>query len=92
MRPDHAPHKWSNPAYGQKMQFAKDADTSSFLDQKGKRWIQSIVGSCPYYGQAIDGKILTALNAIGPQQAKATINTKINASWLLDYLHTHPDT
>ena len=39
----------------------------------------------------MDGTILTSLNDIGSQQAKPTEDTKQEAEWLLDYLHTHPD-
>jgi len=90
-RPVHAPHKWSEPAYGQKIQYAKPADSSPLLNEKGIRRIQSIVGSCLYYGRAMDGTILTSLNDIGSQQAKPTEDTNQEAAWLLDYLHTHPD-
>ena len=90
-KPVHAPHKCSEPAYGQKIQYAKAADSSPLLDEKGKRRIQSIVGSCLYYGRAMDGTILTSLNDIGSQQALPTKDTKVEADWLLDYLHTHPD-
>ena len=64
-KPVHAPHKWLEPAYGQKKQYAKPADSSPLLNEKGIRRIQSIVGSCLYYGRAVDGTILTALNDIG---------------------------
>ena len=68
------------------------ADSSPFLNENGKRRIQSIARSCLYYGQAIDRTILTALNDIGSQQAKPTENKKIDTDWLLDYCHTYPDT
>ena len=87
----HAPQKWSEPAYGQKMQYAKSADTSPFLNTKELRRIQSIIGSCLYYGCAMDGTILTVLNDIGSQQSKPTENTKKEADWLLYYLHNHPN-
>ena len=76
--------------YGEKIQFSKDADKSPFFDKKGIRRIKSIVGSCLYYRRAMDGTILTALNDIGSQQAKPTQNTKVEANWLLDYLHNPP--
>ena len=66
-------------------------DSAPYLDAKGIRRIQSIVGSCLYYCRALDGTIHPALNDIGTQQAKPTTNTKIEADWLLDYLYTHPD-
>jgi len=73
------------------VQYAKAIDSAPYLDAKGIRRIQSIVGSCLYYCRAVDGTIHTALNDIGTQQAKPTTNTKIEADWLLDYLYTHPD-
>ena len=90
-KPVHAPHRWSEPVYGQKVQYAKDIDSTPYLDDKGKRRIQSVVGSCLYYCRALDGTIHTALNDIGYQQAKPAANTKVEADWLLDYLCTHPD-
>ena len=39
----------------------------------------------------MDGTILTLLNDIGTQQEKPTKNTNVEADWLLNYLHTHPD-
>lgn len=65
---------------------------SHHIDTKGIRSIQSIVGSYLYYGRAMDGNILTSLNDIGTKQSKPTQNTNVEADWLLDYLHTHPDT
>ena len=44
-----------------------------------------------YYARAIESTILPALNDIGTQQAKPTDNTKKEADWLLDFLHTHPN-
>ena len=35
-RPQHAPHKWNMPVYGQRIQLMKDPDKSNRLDQKGK--------------------------------------------------------
>ena len=89
--PVHAPHRWSELVYGQKIQYAKELDSAPYLDAKGIRRVQSIVGSCLYYCRAVDGTLHPALNDIGTQQAKPTANTKIETDWLLDYLYTHPD-
>ena len=84
-KPVHVPHKWSEPAYGQKIKFAKDDDKSPRVDQKGIRRIQYIVGSCLHYGREIYSTFLTALNDIGSQQAESTTNTKVETDWLVDY-------
>ena len=33
-RPQHAPHQWNTPAYGQRIQLTKEPDKSKRLDQK----------------------------------------------------------
>ena len=44
------------------------------LDKKCINYVQQVVGSLLYYAQAIDGKILPALNTIGSEQAKPTVS------------------
>ena len=44
VKPQHAPHKWTQPAYGKKVQYVKIPDYEK-LDKHGKRRIQSIVGT-----------------------------------------------
>ena len=74
-RPQHAPHRWNQPAYGKHVQYADPPDQSERLDTKGQRLIQSIVGTFLYYGRALDNTILCSLNDIGTQQASPTKNT-----------------
>ena len=90
-RPQYAPHKWSKPVYGRKLQYTPPPDTSDFLDKKGITRIQSINGSFLYYGRAVDPTILTALNEIATQQSKPTITTEQKAQMLMDYLATYPN-
>ena len=89
-RPQHAPHAWTKPAYGQKVQYA-NSDTSEKLDAKGIKRVQSIAGTFLYYGRAQNPLILAALNEISNQQASPTVLTQAACNQLLDYLHTHPD-
>ena len=89
-RMQHTPHKWNQPAYGQRIQYA-DADKSKKLDKNGKRNIQSIVGKFLFYGRAVETPILTALNDIGTQQSEPTQNTQKEAAWLMDFLAWHPE-
>lgn len=89
-RIQHTPHKWNQPVYGQKVQYA-DSDKSEKLDAKGKKLIQSIVGKFLYYGRALKTPTLVALNEIGSQQSEPTKNTVKVANWLMDFLAWHPD-
>ena len=55
LRPCHAPHQWNRPVYGQKIQFAKDEDTSDVLTEAAAiTRIQQIVGTFLYYGRGIE--------------------------------------
>jgi hypothetical protein len=44
-----------------------------------------------YYAQAVDNKLLVALNAISAQQAKATIHMEQLVETLLNYIATYPN-
>jgi hypothetical protein len=89
-RPQHAPHLWNKPIYGQKIQYA-NTDESEKLDAKGTKRVQSIAGTFLYYGRVQDPTILPALNEISNSQASPTILTRDACDMLLDYLATHPD-
>ena len=89
-RPQHSPHTWREIDYGTNIQLSPEEDKTQPLDEEGVRWIQMIVGALLYYGRAADNKLLTALSAIGSQQAAATENTKKALNMLLDYCATYP--
>jgi hypothetical protein len=86
----HAPHQWTKPVYGQKVQYA-NTDTSSLLNKKETQRVQSVSGTFLYYARAVDPTILPALNEISNNQAKPTVLTGKACDLLLDYLSTHPD-
>jgi hypothetical protein len=88
--PQHAPHKWTQPAYGQRIQMAPVDDTPR-LDAKGTRKVQSVVGSFLYYARAVDPTLLVGLNDIGTAQAKPTKDTDGRCTMLMDYAYTHPN-
>ena len=89
--PQHAPHDWNVPAYGQKIQFTEIEDKSPLLTEKDTKLIQAISGTFIYYGRAVDPTILPALNEISMQQSAPTQNTKKKCNRLLDYLYTNPN-
>ena len=43
-RPQYALYKWTQPAYGQKLQYAQPPDTTEKLNTKGQSHIQVVVG------------------------------------------------
>jgi hypothetical protein len=88
-RPQHAPHQWSQPAYGQKLQWAPIDETLK-LDKDGKLFVQSCVGSLLYYARAVDSTMLPAINEISGSQASPTQKTMAACKMLLDYAATYP--
>jgi hypothetical protein len=90
LKPQHAPHQWIHPSYGQKVQYAQNEDTSPTLPAKDATFIQSAIGSLLYYARAVDPTILPALNEIATKQAAPTATTMQATKHLLDYMATHP--
>jgi hypothetical protein len=88
--PQHAPHRWTAPVYGQKIQFAA-TDLSPLLDAIGIKRVQQISGTFLYYSRSIDPTIIVALNEISLQQSSPTEATRQACNMLMDYLSTHPD-
>ena len=87
----HTPHRWNQPIYGKRIQYANAEDTSEKLDAKGKKLVQKIVGTFLFYGRALETPTLVALNDIGHQQSSPTKNTLKETNWLMDFLAHHPN-
>jgi hypothetical protein len=90
LAPQHAPHLWTVPAYGAKIQLASN-DISPLLDKLGIRRVQQISGLFLYYSRGCDPTIIVALNEISNNQAAPTEKTRQACDMLLNYLATHPD-
>jgi hypothetical protein len=90
-RPQHAPHQWTTPAYGSKVQLAQLPSTAPLLDKKGTTRVQAIAGTFLYYSRVVDPTMLVALNEIASQQATPTDATLSKTKMLMDYAHTNPE-
>ena len=71
LKPQHAPHKYCEIAYGTKIQLAHGESSSPPLNAKGIKRVQEIIGGGLFYGQAVGNKLLVVLDTIGTQQATA---------------------
>jgi hypothetical protein len=78
-------------AYGQKTQHTPEEDTLAPLLPERLKRVQKIIRSLMYYAQAVDNKLLVALNAISTGQAKATIHMEQIVDTLLNYIATYPN-
>ena len=89
--PQHAPHRWTPPNYGQRIQYAKSPDTEPVLNKTETTYIQSVTGDFLYYARAVDPTMLPALNDIAASQAHPTKDTLSKVHMLKDAAATHPD-
>ena len=89
--PQYAPHQWTRPAYGARIQFASCPDTSPQLDKKLTRHVQSVVGSFLNYGRTMDNTMLVALNEIAAHQASPTQFILEKCKQILNYAATYPN-
>ena len=85
-----APHAWTTPTYGAKIQYATPPDDSPLLPAAGILDIQQKVGTLLYYGVGVDPFILVATGAIASSQSNATEFTKEECAWLMDYVASNP--
>jgi hypothetical protein len=63
-KPQLLPFTATPTAYGQKTQFTPDKDTLAPLLTDCIKPVHKIIGSLLYYAQAVNNKLLVALNAI----------------------------
>jgi hypothetical protein len=90
-RPEHSPHAWHKPVYGQTTQHPFPENGSNHLASTDILGIQQIVGTLLYYTQAVDVTLLVALNSLAAKQSKGTENTAKAIIQVLNYCATHLD-
>ena len=90
-RHQYAPHAWSVPAYGKRLQMAIDPDKRDILDKNSTKRIQSIVGTMLYYERSLYPKILRAIKEILRVHSRPKRDTEEKARILLDHAPTYPN-
>jgi hypothetical protein len=89
-RTRYAPHNWTVPAYGQRIQYSPLPDATPPATAEEIIRAQAVVGTLIYKSRAVDPTLLVPLSVLASQLSTAT-TTKITAvSHLLDYCSTHP--
>ncbi len=73
------------------MQYAKAEDVTQLLLKEEKKYIQQVLGTFLYYGQAVDLTMLTTLSLITSNQAEPTKETMSNIKLFLDYTASNQD-
>jgi hypothetical protein len=92
-RPQYAPHNWTAPAYGQRIQYVPLQDASSLETPQDITHVQGIVGTPHYNARVVDPTLLFPLISLSSQLSTATTTTTTMdaISHLLDYCITHPE-
>jgi len=90
-KPEHQPYESAKPAYGAKVQYAKEVLDSPKLNKEDKKYVQQVIGVFLFYGRAVDGTMLCPLSAIAMDQANPTQETLKKVKKFLNYAATHPD-
>jgi hypothetical protein len=86
-----APHAWTTPTYGAKVQYAtKDPPPPPLLLAAEITDIQQKVGTLLYYAVSIDPSMLVALGTIAFAQSSAMQRIKSECNWLMDYAASNP--
>jgi hypothetical protein len=90
-RPQYAPHNWTVPAYGQRIQYAPLSDAAPPATAAEITRAQAIMGTLLYNARAVDLTLFVPLSALASQLSTATATTIKAVSHLLDYCSTHPE-
>ena len=86
-----------SPYQPQPRKFGKDTDDtipedkSPKLDEKRKKVVQQVIGTCLYYARAVDCMVLPAISSIASTQANVREETEQRVKQLLHYLATLPN-
>jgi hypothetical protein len=91
-RPQYAPHNWTIPAYGQRIQYAPLPDAAAAPPATAHEITraQAVVGTLLYNARAVDPTLLVPLSVLASHLSTATTTTLKSVSHLLDYCSTHP--
>jgi hypothetical protein len=90
-RPQHVPHEWQKPVYGQETQLTTPKDTLPPLSATAINRVQQITGTLLYYARAIDATMLLALGTLAEEQTRESKNTAKAVVQLLNYAISHPN-
>jgi hypothetical protein len=83
-RPRYAPHTWTEPAYGQRIQYAPPPDESAAASAADITRAQGIGGTLLYYACSIDPTLGMPLSTITSRRSMATATNMDTIRHLLD--------
>jgi hypothetical protein len=89
-RPQYTLHIWTEPAYGQRIQYAPLPDDSAAASAADITRAQGIVGTLIYYARYVDPTLSMPLGTIASRLSISSATTMDAVSNLLEYCSTKP--
>jgi len=91
-KPQHSPHPYAAPQYGQKIQMAKRTGSTCQLTPKELHFCQVFFGLFNYYAKSIDNTMQQPVSSIASAVSTSSwADLKFRIDQFLDYAATHPD-
>jgi hypothetical protein len=87
-RPQYAPYRWIEPAYGQRIQYAPPLDESAAASTTDITQAQGIVGTLLCYARSVDPTLIMPISTIASRLSLFTATTRDAFKHLLDYFIT----
>jgi hypothetical protein len=88
--PQYAPHMWTVPAYGQRIQYSPLPNAAPPATAEEITRAQAVVGTLLYNACDVAPMLLVPLSAFASQLSTSTTTTIEAVSHLLGYCSTHP--
>jgi hypothetical protein len=91
-KPQHSPHPYQAPVYGQKQQYAKPTGKTCQLTPIQLKYCQRFTGFFNYYARTIDNTMQAPVSSIASAVSTSTWpDLRFRINHFLDYAATHPD-
>ena len=90
-RVEDSPHPYTAPKYGRKVQDALQAPETVEITPDENKFLEQVLGTFLYYGQAVDSTMLMAINSIAVRKKYGMRETMEAIVQLLNYAASHQD-
>ena len=90
-KPQDSPHPFTAPVYGRKEQTMPTIPDETEISEQDTKFIEQVLGTFLYYGQAVDPTMLLTINAIACAKKHGMKKTLDAVMQFLEYTTSHTD-
>ena len=92
-KPQHSPHPYTTPVYGQKQQYSTPIGNACQLTPAQVKLFQEFTGIFNYYSRTIDNTMQSVISSIASSiSSRSWKEIKFHIDQFLEYSETHPST